>query len=244
MRVIAFVLALLLPFLSHAGQGMGPGPGISKGSGGGGGGITLTSYYSTLTSDYRSTSTVSKPANVVDGDFLLAAVRTYADQAAPTPPSGWTLIASRLHSDSARGGLWVYYKRASSEGASWSWTHAYDISTAAVYRITGVVSSGSPEDIAESTCELDYSISAMSCASITTATANAAVMMIAAAGTTSVQWSTHDLTQRVEVYGGAYPMELTIDGALQASAGATGAKTTTPSDYTRAVGVLIALKPQ
>lgn len=68
--------------------------------------------------------TVSKPAGVTDGDFLLAAFTQ--GNGAPTftgVPSGWTHLR-RLSGDilGAGYGLEVYYKIASGEPSSWTWT--------------------------------------------------------------------------------------------------------------------------
>lgn len=210
----------------------------------GGAGIDLTLEYATLAPDYRSTSTINKPTNTVDGDFLVAVLYLVETGDTPTPPSGWTLMASRVHTTAARGSVWIYYKRASSEGASWAWSNTYTVTSGIVKRITGVVSSGDPENVAESTADTDYALSAVSNASITTTSNGAAVCQAVGSHSTTVTFSAHTLTQRVNIDAVSDGGSLTLDCDTQATAGATGAKTVTPADYTYLTGVLFALTPQ
>ncbi len=63
----------------------------------------------------------SKPAGTADGDLLIARAYLEADTNTwATVPSGWSLAGSIANT----GGftLWVYWKVASSEPASWTWT--------------------------------------------------------------------------------------------------------------------------
>src|SRR6476469_3085770 len=79
---------------------------------------------------------VSKDASVANGDFLLAGVYVENDVAI-TAPSGWTLIGDIDHAAAAYD-LWLYYKFAASEGASWTWTHASAWEMGLVAAYTGV----------------------------------------------------------------------------------------------------------
>ena len=207
--------------------------------------IALNLAYASKSSyDYSTNTTIGKPTGVVDGDFLLAVITQGAVVEAITPPSGWTLIAERSHSETGRGSAHVYYKRASSEGTSWTWTHAFSITHGVVWRLTGVVASGAPEDVAESTAETDYSLTALTNASITTATADAAVIQIAWSPGISAKFSSSALTNRIdETESSPYTCDFHVDADLQASAGATGDKSKSAADYNRSIGILIALKP-
>jgi hypothetical protein len=63
----------------------------------------------------------SKPAGTVDGDLLIA--RAYLEDDTNTwssVPSGWTLAGSIANTGGFK--LWVYWKVASGEPASWTWT--------------------------------------------------------------------------------------------------------------------------
>jgi hypothetical protein len=66
-----------------------------------------------------TTVVVSLPAGTITGDFLVAFV-AQAGTAAVTAPTGWTLLGSQVASTTVT--LGVYYKRASSEPGSWTWT--------------------------------------------------------------------------------------------------------------------------
>jgi hypothetical protein len=68
-----------------------------------------------------TTLTVTKPAGVIDGDIMVAAIGIDGGSGVSitTPPAGWTL-ARRTDNGTAIG-LAVYYKVAASEGASYDW---------------------------------------------------------------------------------------------------------------------------
>lgn len=70
--------------------------------------------------DGTGTVVVTKPAGVVDGDFLIAAA-TCPGTVTITAPAGWVLLAPKQEYSSATL-LAVYGKYASSEPASYSWT--------------------------------------------------------------------------------------------------------------------------
>jgi hypothetical protein len=201
--------------------------------------IDLTLEYEIIGTDYRTNTTLSKPSNTADGDFLIAFIHIAGGTYSITPPDGWTLVASLLNGTG--GGLSeVFYKRASSEGNNWTWGHDYQISKGAVKRFTGVVASGNPEDVAESTADTDYISGPVTNPAITTATAGAAIVQLCYISNAIT--ATHALTNRVTNSTGSYV--LWIDADLQASAGSTGTKSISSwSDWGRANSILIALKP-
>ena len=108
-------------------------------------------------SSNKSTTTsvsVSKPTNVADGDILIAFVSSfYAKNKAAgtiTAPSGWNVINTRAISTRYQVGL--FWKRASSEGSSYSFTstNATEMQGAiSAYR--GAVSSGNPYSVFSNT---------------------------------------------------------------------------------------------
>lgn len=65
--------------------------------------------------------TVTKPAGTADGDLLVAVIAE-AGTGAITAPAGWTLAGDATAGTSLRSA--IYWKIASSEGASWTWTLA------------------------------------------------------------------------------------------------------------------------
>jgi len=69
--------------------------------------------------------TVSKPSGIVDtgsnpGRDMLIAIIAAAGAPTITPPASWTLIDSVASGSNVT--MWVYWKLASAEGASWTWT--------------------------------------------------------------------------------------------------------------------------
>jgi hypothetical protein len=63
--------------------------------------------------------TCSKPAGTVDGDLMIAHAYCNAPADVITPPAGWTVIATK--NTDITGRMTIYYKFASSEGASYIW---------------------------------------------------------------------------------------------------------------------------
>lgn len=63
--------------------------------------------------------TVTKPSGAADGDLIVVALTNINNQSY-TPPSGWTAVAAT--SGGIDASIGVFYKVASSEGASWQFT--------------------------------------------------------------------------------------------------------------------------
>lgn len=80
---------------------------------------------SSVANQSAATFSVSKPAGVVDTDLLLAFQETAMGLGgtAPAAPSGWTLLTRQTYSLSSND-LVVWWKRASGEGASWTFNNA------------------------------------------------------------------------------------------------------------------------
>lgn len=83
-----------------------------------------TNFFYRATGVYNSagstTAVVAKPTGTVDGDLIFVTIQRAAAVNPSSVPTGWNLVKSNL----ATYGSWVYYKIASSEGASWTWTWA------------------------------------------------------------------------------------------------------------------------
>jgi hypothetical protein len=198
--------------------------------------IDLTLEYSvTATVGYRTNTTIGRPTNTADSDFLLAALMVQTDGAV-TAPSGWTLITSHVYGTGL--GLYIYYKRASSEPESWTWEHAYTVSSGFVKRITGIIASGDPSDATPSWVEGAYGTSAVN-AAITTGTNGSVVCQIADLyHWESVIFNSHTLTNRAIANN-----VISLDADVQATAGSSGTKTVGTNNDTYILGILIALKP-
>jgi hypothetical protein len=200
--------------------------------------IDLTLASATLSGATRTNSTISKPASTVDGDFLLSCLYTEADIAV-TLPSGWTLITNADSPGSRAIDLHIAYKRASGEGANWTWTHASGFTAGFVQRMTGVVASGDPQDatLSQNNGTGSGATTTINWTTITTATANSAVCGIAAHwnnGTLSAE----TLTERVN------SGNVVLIADIQAAAGATGGESGSWNSNDDYLAVLLALKEE
>lgn len=161
--------------------------------------------------------TVNKPAGTVDGDILVAVL--YREAGAWTLPSGWVQWGSDQRDYGNQMYLTVAWKRAASEGASWT----FNLSTTtwraiAVGAFSGALASGDPIDVGPTGNNADTRTPVA--ASITTATDNA--MRIVAHGNyegLAVAVGTSGMTRGANIGG------TEIWYVLQAAAGASGAKT-------------------
>ena len=105
-----------------------------------------------LTYSSRTNSTVSKPTGTVDGDILIAACfqgQTSATLSNFTAPGGWRLLQGdfpTVGSGGFNGRLLLYWKRASSEGSTYTWTHATSSTQIVITAWSGCVASGTPID--------------------------------------------------------------------------------------------------
>ena len=197
--------------------------------------IDLTLEYATVAAGFATNTTVSKPTNTVDGDFLLAGVVVDVSTAPTiTPPAGWTVLHSSTIA--TRTLFELYWKIASSEGASWTWTHSFAQRAAFCKRFTGV-DSATPEDTTYSVAQTNYSTPVTNSA-ITTATDGAAVIQVVSISYDTTTFSSHSLTNRLAITGG-----ICLDGDIQNTAGTTGSKTVSLSADEYATGMLIALRP-
>lgn len=89
-----------------------------------------------------TSTVVSKPSGVVDGDLMVAGIGISGNYGSITPPAGWTLINNTANTGTI-GRLITYYKVASSEGSSYTWTTTNSVTQAGfIMRITGQKSAG------------------------------------------------------------------------------------------------------
>ena len=185
--------------------------------------------------DYQTT--VTKPTGTVDGDFLLMAVSAGNASCGTLTATGWTLITKYIYNGTDLVEH-IYYKRAASEGATYTFDcNAGAYTDAIIWRITGVVTSGSPLDVAVGTNEGDGT--AISNSAIVTATNGAAVIQIIG---TSNDYTTLSGTTLTERYDDG--VVIAAAGSIQASAGSSGTKSGTIGTSRAWGSVLLALKPQ
>lgn len=185
--------------------------------------------YSTTTN-----TTLNKPTGTVDGDFLLAGLYIESGTTV-TPPSGWTEMVGQDLGDGRSTYTRIYYKTASSEGASWDWVHASASTEAFCKRITGVKDTGSPEDCTRSVVAGEWA-SSLNATSITTVTNGAAVCQVTvnySGGT----WTTA-LTSRVS------NPQMNLAADIQSTAGATGTKSAANTATEYMSTILFALRPK
>jgi len=214
----------------------------SSSSSSSGGSIDLSLAMSAVAFEYHGTTlTLNKPTGTVDGNFLLAVVYSqgYAPSYTITPPSGWTQIGSTQNFSGEDIYAGVYYKRASSEGASWGWTVPDNDTCGVVWRITGVVASGDPEDATRyvGTQAWDGGTTTTWNA-ITTSTAGSAIIGIRTQNDASTV-SSASMTERYDTNN-----KIVIIADTQASAGSSGSKSATESAAGQRIKIMIALKPE
>ena len=203
--------------------------------------IDLSLSFATLGSGVRVNSTIAEPSGAAVGDFLLACLMLVQDiTTSVTLPSGWTLIfrdddAANPYLPGRVGSTIVSYIRRGASAPDLTWVHASTTTTGWVWRITGVVASGSPEDATRSTVYDDSN--PMTTTSITTATADAAVIALRSKRQASTTGSSSTMTERLDI------SHLYVQADIQAVAGATGAKNVTDSAENDGEDFLIALKP-
>lgn len=170
----------------------------------------------------RTNTTVNKPTGTVDGDIMIAELFVGATGAAPTvtPPAGWTAIgtATLVNDGSFFGGFNVYWKRASSEGTSYTFTHTGGSSECLIASYSGCVTSGSP--IGATSVNSGTTGATSTATSITTTSANSRVLFVQHGWDVGSVSPPAGMTERFEslIYLADY---------LATSAGATGARTGT-----------------
>lgn len=98
---------------------------------------------STQAHSNATSTTITKPAGVVNGDVLVGLVlNTAGTGSAIVPPAGWTTLfegrGCEVDTPSFNARVWVGYKVAASEGASWQWLFAFGHGHSAVLAYSGV----------------------------------------------------------------------------------------------------------
>jgi len=192
---------------------------------------------------------VSRPAGVVYGDVLLAFLVGSDPAITPTftTPSGWTSLATDTVEGRAHA---VYWRRAgASEPTSYTFAHDGDdaVSATAGYVVaySGCVYSGDPVDAYSNTAYITSDKDVVA-AEVTTTVANAVLVYLGTASGSGVGAGTiAGMTEREDAAWNGDRRILVAD-AVQASAGASGAKTATltaDANFTNKHAFLVALSP-
>jgi hypothetical protein len=208
--------------------------------------ITFVAEAHTTYASGRTTTTVTKPTGTVDDDYVLLGVLTAAngDPPNPTPPAGFSLIAGPTSVTDGSFGveMRIYGKLASSEGASWDFTHSSCSSQGFALTYRGV-HTGTQIDVTATTNSGTGTTSTAT--GLTTVTNGAMVIFVGhdygdtANNLTAPTGTTPTFTERIDT-----ALTYAADGVMT-TAGATGNKTMTSNSNSSNpwAAALIALRP-
>ena len=194
---------------------------------------------STLDDANVADTTLTKPTGTVDNDILIAVLKT-DDNVAVTAPAGWTL----LRNTDSPGQLTdqdAYWKRASGEGASWTWTHAAAFRSGCVIALSGAVTTGDPFDGSKITDNTGVG-TAVTVLSITLTETDSLILCISTSWdyvTATGPGGTPTFTERVDnaQCHAVYTASATASGAV-------GNKTITLSSSTDWMSLMLAVRSQ
>jgi len=206
--------------------------------------ITYISESHATTAGATTSIVVTAPANIQNGDILVAFGASYSDGPDISLPSGFTTIATQYDDKDIYCRV-IGWKRASSESGNYTFSVLpSSINGAGIIVLRGCLASGSPVDVYSNT-NYTTSNTTLRAASVTTTVANT---MLVAAGMLKADTSFTPPSGMTEAYdaatGGAFGIAITAAYATQASSGASGNKdftAGTSSSYKHAF--LVAFKP-
>ena len=199
--------------------------------------------------------TINRPTGVVAGDVMIVNIAKVGNNTTAPSLAGWTLIDGRsLGGMTHRYGAVLYKVAGASEPASYTFALGPGTNGAvgSIVAFSGVDTSGAtPFDVTPRTISVSAGrTTAVSATSITTASANAAVIMFGMTANSNPTWSGWTTTSPgalTELYdnqvGGANQASVGAAWAIKATTGATGAGAARLSFAQRNGGILIALKP-
>lgn len=202
--------------------------------------VTLPAYRSSSAAALyivpgSTTFSPTKPTGTVDGDLLLTVVCIDATSETLTTLAGWTLLTGPTDASNCR--TWTYYKIASSEPASWTWTKSgtgvygsavvFAISGASGVDVSGAQGNGTSTNITAPTV---------------TTTVPVTLFHVATERSGNSITPPSGYTERSELAWGGLPHIALSDKAF-ATPGATGAASATIGSSANNVGVHIAVKP-
>jgi Domain of unknown function (DUF5011)/HYR domain/Putative peptidoglycan binding domain len=198
--------------------------------------------------------TVAKPAGVVPGDVMIATIAQGNNNTNSPALSGWTLIDGRsLAGTTPRYGAVLYKVAGASEPTNYTFTlgSGSNSGSAAIIAFSGVDVSGTPFDVAPGVISVQGNQTGVSATSITTGSANAAVVMLGMAAGSSPSWSgwtTASPGGLVELFDAQHVVntQTSVGGAwaIKTASGNTATGSATLSAAERNGAILIALRPQ
>lgn len=164
--------------------------------------------------------TINKPTGTVDNDIMIAALLNDAGATAWTLPAGWAWIKQSQANGNGNEWCSVAWKRASSEGASYTFNVSSTWRTGMIASFSGAFTSGDPQD--STSAGLGQSDTSVDVASITNATANSMnIIGLSDYNENTSSAGSSGYTKAGQLAG------ISIYYALQASSGASGAKVLT-----------------
>jgi hypothetical protein len=175
--------------------------------------------------------TLTKPTGTADGNLLVACIASSTNFTVSAAPSGWTL------DEDAKGqtpGIIVYWKIASSEGASWTWTFG-DTETSAgfVFRISGHDPSTPITDSKQDTAALESAV--YDTADVDPVRANNLLIFIIAGGANSSGVSGYAIATSNPTWTEQFDTNLAGGGIRFAIATAPRPETTATGDFSATV---------
>jgi hypothetical protein len=199
--------------------------------------ITFRSVSALVKQVTTGTIVVTKPAGVVDGDVMITVhIKEGGGGWTITPPAGWTLIQGPDSTTSDGQELVAYKKVASSEGASYSWSHDANNRTLSFAVAYSGVDNTTPININGVTIDSGANASPVSVSSpAETTTQNGCMLLHVAAGdptNSGGSWTAPaGFTARVNDFDTGSPMDgfvpVLLADKIQSSAGSTGTLTST-----------------
>ena len=195
---------------------------------------------------------IAKPTGVLAGDVMIVNIAKVGNNTTAPSLSGWTLIDGRsLAGGTLRYAAVLYRVADGTEGSSFTFALGSGTNGAvgSIVAFSGVNTSGAtPFDVTPGTISVQASQTGVVAASITTASANAAVIMFgeaAASSPTFSGWTTTSPGALAELYDNRVGTTASVGAAwaIKATAGSTGAGAATLNGAERNGGILIALKP-
>src|SRR5437879_4318901 len=194
------------------------------------GGVTNQASWFEFSQDIFG-SRISKPSGTVAGDVMIATIAVRPNTATITAPAGWTPVLPRVDNSAGTESLAIYRRTADASDSSvtdylWS-TSGATFAMGTIQSFSGV-DTANPIDVWNG--QATASSTTHATPDVTTTVANTLLVAAHAMASGSVYWTPPTgMTEIVDVQVGSTTGGITLEGsnAVQATAGATGAKTAT-----------------
>ena len=178
----------------------------------------------TVAAATRTNTTFTKPTGTVDGDIVKVALATSAGVTV-TPPSGWAeVVGSPVTYAAGAVDAHIYEHRAASDGASYTFTHASDLTNGLAASWGGGAASGAIDDVNPVTNSGSGATVTGSAISPTTA-ACLLILIFFGDGTASSSTTPTGMTERQDLAGAT--IAVALDDQSLVSSGSTGTRTST-----------------